>query len=67
MVNSLDVDIMQDVVQESYNYVVQLKTNDDVFLDYLRKNSNFSNDYDVLVALCDHNPDFVRSEYFRKR
>ena len=67
MVNSLDVDIMEDVVQASRDYVIELKTNDDVFLDYLRKNSNFSNDYDVLVALCEHNPDFVRSEYFRDR
>lgn len=67
MVNSLDVNIMQDVVQESYDYVIQLKTNDEVFLDYLRKNSNFSNDYDVLVALCDYNPDFIRSNYFRDR
>lgn len=67
MVNSLDVDIMQDVIQKSYDYVVELKTNDEVFLDYLKKNSNFSNDYDVLVALCEYNPDFVRSEYFRDR
>ena len=67
MVNSLDVDIMPDVVKKSYDYIVELKTDDEVFLDYLRKNTNFSNDYDVLVALCEHNPDFVRSEYFRKR
>ena len=67
MVNSLDVDIMPDVIKKSYDYIVELKTNDESFLDYLRKNTNFSNDYDVLVALCEHNPDFVRSEYFRKR
>lgn len=67
MVNSLDIDIMKNVVKESYDYVVKLKTDDSVFLDYLRKNSNFSNDYDVLVALCEHNADFVRSKYFRKR
>jgi hypothetical protein len=67
MVNSLDVDIMKDVVQKSVDYVTQLKTNDDVFLEYLKMNSNFSNDYEVLVALCEHNPDFVRSKYFRKR
>lgn len=67
MVNSLDNDIMKNVVQKSYDYIVELKTNDDVFLDYLRKNSNFSNDYDVLVALCEHNPDFIRSSYFRER
>ncbi len=67
MVNSLDVDIMQDVVKESCDYVTKLKTDDDFFLDYLQKNSNFSNDYDVLVALCEHNSDFIRSEYFRDR
>ncbi len=67
MVNSLDVDIMQDVVQKSYDYIVELKTKDDVFLDYLKKNSNFSNDYDVLVALCEYNSDFIRSDYFRDR
>ena len=67
MVNSLDVGIMKDVVQKSVDYVTQLKTNDDVFIEYLKTNSNFSNDYEVLVALCEHNPDFVRSKYFRKR
>ena len=67
MVNSLDINIMKDVVEDSYNYVVQLKTNNDVFIDYLKRNSNFSNDYDVLVALCEHNSDFIRSDYFRER
>lgn len=67
MVNSLDVDIMQNVVQKSVDYINSLKINDDIFLDYLRKNSNFSNDYDVLIALCEHNQDFIRSEYFRRR
>lgn len=67
MVNSLDVDIMENVVQKSVDYIMALKSDDDVFLDYLKKNSNFSNDYEVLVALCEQNPKFIRSEYFRKR
>lgn len=67
MVNSLDIDIMQDVVRDSCDYVIKLKKDDDVFLDYLRKNSNFSNDYDVLIALCEYNHDFIRSDYFRDR
>lgn len=67
MVNSLDVNIMENVVRKSVDYITDLKTKDDVFLDYLEKNSNFSNDYEVLIALCEQNPDFVRSEYFRKR
>ena len=67
MVNSLDVHIMKNVVQKSVDYITDLKTKDEVFLDYLKKNSNFSNDYEVLVALCEQNPEFVRSDYFRKR
>ena len=67
MVNALDVDIMDNVMATSVEYIKLLKTNDDVFLDYLVKNVNFSNDYDVLVALVEQNRDFIRSEYFRQR
>ena len=67
MINALDMDIMPQVVQCSMDYIEQLKTNDDVFLNYLRDNTNFSNDYKVLVALVEQDRDFLRSEYFRDR
>lgn len=67
MINALDMDIMPNVVKYSLDYIDKLKTDDDVFLDYLRSNSNFSNDYEVLVALVEQNRGFVRSEYFRDR
>lgn len=67
MVNSLDESIMDNVVRESVSYVELLKQDDECFLEYLRKNKNFSNDYEVLIALCEHNPEFVRSSYFRER
>lgn len=67
MINALDIGIMDKVVQCSVDYINKLKTDDDVFLDYLKDNSNFSNDYEVLVALVEHNRDFLRSEYFRDR
>lgn len=67
MVNSLDEDIMPEVVKESVEYVEKLKFDNDVFIDYLKKNANFSNDYEVLVALCEYNPEFYRSSYFRSR
>lgn len=67
MINALEIDIMPEVVQCSMDYIKKLKTDDEVFLDYLSKNSNFSNDFEVLVALVKHNPEFVRSEYFRTR
>lgn len=67
MVNSLDETIMENVAKESVDYVNKLKQDTEVFLDYLGKNKNFSNDYEVLIALCKQNPDFARSSYFRHR
>ncbi len=67
MINTLDVEIMDGVLSKSKAYVEQLKGNNKVFLEYLRDNENFSNDYEVLVALCEQDPEFTRSEYFRSR
>ena len=67
MINSLEIDIMPNVVEESKKYIELLKKDNNVFLQYLRDNENFSNDYRVLVALCEQNIDFCRSEYFRDR
>lgn len=67
MINTLYLDAMPKVVERSVKYIEELKSNDEVFLQYLRENNNFSNDYDVLVDLCEHNPEFVRSQYFRDR
>lgn len=67
MINSLDINTMDDVVSASIDYIYKLKTDDYEFLNYLKMNSNFSNDYNVLVELCNQNPDFVRSSYFRRR
>ena len=67
MVNSLDESIMENVCRNSVEYVERLKQDNDFFMEYLRKKSNFSNDFKVLIALCEQNTDFVRSEYFRAR
>lgn len=67
MVNALTIDSMEDVLKDSVEYVESLKTDDNVFFDYLKRAANFSNDFEVLVALCKHNPDFVNCDYFRER
>lgn len=67
MINSLDVGIMKNVSKVSRGYIMSLKSNDAVFLQYLRDNTNFANDFDVLVALCEQNPDFIRCDYFIER
>lgn len=67
MINALDINIMDKVVQCSKDYIEKLKKDNNEFLKYLKDNSNFSNDYEVLIALCEQDKDFVRSEYFRDR
>ncbi|MCD7996389.1 MAG: hypothetical protein LUH21_04060 [Clostridiales bacterium] len=67
MVNALDTANMENIVKESIEYINKLKQDDNFFLEYLKKNTNFSNDYDVLIALCEHNHEFIRSSYFRNR
>lgn len=70
MVNSLDVDIIPNIAENSLQYVKKLKNDDDVFLDYLKllsDSNSFGTDYQVLVALVEQNPEFVRCEYFRER
>lgn len=67
MVNALDVDMMDDVLEDTKQYIQLLKNDDNTFFEFLRRNTNFMSDYEVLLALCKHNPDFVRSDYFRER
>ena len=67
MVNTLDEEVMPDVVKESLDYVARLKLDDLEFFKYLKRNSTFANDYEVLLALCEQDSDFARSTYFRER
>ena len=67
MVNALDMNSVQSVMKDSIEYIQKLRTDDDVFLDYLERNKNFSKDYEVLIALCKHNPKFINCDYFRQR
>ena len=67
MVNAMAIEDMDDVLSCSVDYIQKLKNDDATYLDYLRKNSNFSNDFEVLVALVEFNPPFIKSDYFRAR
>ena len=67
MMNALDIDSMDSVCETTLNYIKSLKEKEEVFIDYLKRNKNFSNDYEVLLALLKHNKDFIRSTYFRRR
>ena len=67
MVNSLDILTMPLVMNKTEAYINKLQTDDSEFLRYLEMNKNFSNDYEVLIALVNQDPDFVRCKYFRER
>lgn len=67
MVNCLDESIMEEAAKCSADYINSLKADTEVFIQYLKDNANFSNDFEALVALYEQNHDFARSEYFRER
>lgn len=67
MVNTLNVDIMENVTKESVDYVNSMKKDDDVFIEYLKSNYNFANDSELLVELVKQNEDFKKCDYFRER
>lgn len=68
IINSLDIDSIESVTQFTKDYIGKLKNDNETFIDYLRDNSTYSNDYDVLVALYEHcGEDFARCDYFQNR
>jgi hypothetical protein len=67
MINTLNYDIMPNVVEETLNYINKLKKDDMEFIRYLEKNADFSNDYKVIADLCKNNIQFIQSEYYRER
>lgn len=67
MVNALSMETMDSVLTETKEYIQKLKNDDEVFFDFLRRTANFMSDNEVLLALCKHNPEFVKSDYFRER
>ena len=67
MVNSLDNNSIDEVVAPTKEYVKALKTDLNIYLDFLKKNANFSNDYEAMVAIWTQDHSFEQSEYFRER
>ena len=67
MVNALNIDTIGDVLQPMKDYLYRLKTDDAVYFEFLQRTANFSNDNEVLLALCKQNPEFVKSDYFVER
>ena len=67
MVNTLDIDSMDEVIKTSSDYIQELNYNMDTFLEFLRKYANFSNCFEALLAIIEHNPEFVRCQWFLRQ
>lgn len=67
MVNSLNIETMDEVLSRSLAYVEQLQTNMDTYIEYLKRSATFVNDFDVLAALYEQDHTFEQCEYFRER
>lgn len=67
MVNTLpcERDDINELAEMSMSYVNELKTNNDSFELFLRKNANEINHYEMLADLYRHNNDFANSTWFR--
>lgn len=53
------------LASNSMAYVEKLKADDDFFEEYLRKNANDINHFEMMADLYAHNHDFANSQWFR--
>lgn len=70
MNNSLpttDSVILERITKEGIDFCNKLKTNDEAYLQYLNRTQNLSNINEVFIALVKRNPDFAKTEFFRKK
>lgn len=68
MINTLPCkkEDIKDIAEYSINYVELLKSNNDEFENFLRKNANDINHYEMLADLYHQNHEFGNSKYFRE-
>lgn len=68
MINTLPCtkEDVKDIAQNSINYVELLKSNNEEFEKFLRKNANKVNHYEMMADLYNHNPEFANSKWFRQ-
>ena len=58
-------DEINEICEETVQYVERLKSDNDEFERFLRKNANDVNHYEMMAALYDHNHAFADSKWFR--
>ena len=68
MVNTLPCskEDVKTIAQDSIDYVELIKSNNDEFEKFLRKNANEINHFEMLADLYQHNNEFAESKWFRE-
>lgn len=68
MINTLPCtkEDVREIAQTSIDYVALLKSNNDAFETFLRKNANEVNHYEMLADLYQQNPQFGNCKWFRQ-
>lgn len=68
MINTLPCskDDVKAIAQDSIDYVELIKSNNDEFEKFLRKNANEINHYEMLADLYRHNKEFAECKWFRE-
>lgn len=70
MNNSLpttDYEVLKRISEQGIKYYNTLKTSDEAYLKYLDRTKDMSNINEVLFALIEWNPDFAKTEFFRRK
>lgn len=70
MNNSLpttDKNILKNVSRQAIDIINELKLSDEAYLKYLEQTKDAFNINEVILALVEWNPEFVKTEFFRKK
>lgn len=68
MVNTLPTDKegIESIAKTSINYVNKMKDDNELFMNFLDQNKNFSNKNEMMIALYKHNKDIEDTNLFRE-
>lgn len=70
MNNSLpttDENILKNISRQAIDIINELKLSDEAYLKYLEQTKDAFNINEVILALAEWNPEFVKTEFFRKK
>lgn len=66
-VPTTDRDVLERITDCAVNLCNELKSSDTAYMKYLNMNKNDFNINELLIELVKRNPDFLRTEFFRKK